>query len=173
MNIQLEKKNVTDLQADLIVVEKGTLASAGQPDPAGRAFLEVSAPDWEEGKNGLIPKLSRRYQKGLDEALKKDLHTIGFPLLSAGAHGYPPEKAWRAALHACFIWQEKHPDHEMTILFAEPDDALLALGRKELEYQENQVRHKAAEEQINRSLQMGADLFRELLRIKGIKPPRS
>ena len=72
MNIQLEKKNVTDLQADLIVIEKGTLGSAGQPDPAGRTFLEVSAPDWEEGKNGLIPKLSRRYQKGLDEALKKE-----------------------------------------------------------------------------------------------------
>ncbi len=139
MSIRLEKKHVVDLEADLIVVEEDTLFS---DNPPNRLVLQVTAPEWQGGTKRESEKLARRYRRGLNLAVRKNLRSVGFPLFSVASQGYPPEKAWRTALYTCIVWQEENPNHELEIIFAEPDDAILAMGQKEMAHQEKRTKER-------------------------------
>ncbi|MBP5197597.1 MAG: macro domain-containing protein, partial [Lachnospiraceae bacterium] len=65
-------------------------------------------------------------------AKENGLHSIGFPLISAGIYGYPPEGAWRQALQACSDFIKGNQDYDIRIIFAVLDDRILNLGEKML-----------------------------------------
>ncbi len=60
------------------------------------------------------------------------MHSIGFPLISAGIFGYPVDKAWRKAIQACNDFIKSNPDYEIDIIFAVLDDEILKIGDKTL-----------------------------------------
>ena len=60
------------------------------------------------------------------------LHSITFPLISAGIYGYPIDKAWRKALQACADFIMEHEDDYYAIIFAVLDQKIMDAGVKEM-----------------------------------------
>jgi O-acetyl-ADP-ribose deacetylase (regulator of RNase III) len=63
-------------------------------------------------------------------AKENGLHSIAFPLISAGIYGYPQDLAWLTALQACKDFINADNDYDMDIIFAVIDDGIMSLGQK-------------------------------------------
>lgn len=95
--------------------------------------IHAVGPVWQGGNSGESRLLYGAYEKSLLLAKENGLHSIGFPLISAGIFGYPKDKAWRKAIQACRDFISANPDYEMQIVFAVLDDGMKALGEKTLQ----------------------------------------
>ena len=92
--------------------------------------IHAVGPIWNGGRRGEPELLYSAYKRSLEVAKENGLHSIAFPLISAGIYGYPHEEAWERALTSCRDFIEANRDYEIDIIFAVIDDNLLALGRK-------------------------------------------
>ena len=92
--------------------------------------IHAVGPIWRGG-NGDEPKLLySAYKQSLIVAKENGLHSIAFPLISAGIYGYPQDQAWRKALQACHDFIEANKDYEIDIIFAVIDDDVMDKGLK-------------------------------------------
>ena len=68
-------------------------------------------------------KLKSCYWNSLELAKKNDIHTIAFPMISAGIYGYPKQEAARIALVTVCDWMNKHRGYsiEATFYCVDPD----------------------------------------------------
>ena len=94
--------------------------------------IHAVGPKWSGGKNNEPKLLYSAYKQSLILAKENDLHSIGFPLISAGIFGYPVDKAWRKAIQACNDFINSNPDYEIDIIFAVLDDMILKTGENTL-----------------------------------------
>ncbi len=94
--------------------------------------IHTVGPRWSGGAHNEPQLLYSAYKQSLLLAQKNDLHSIGFPLISAGIFGYPVDKAWRKAIQACNDFIQNNPDYDIRIIFAVLDDEILANGEDTL-----------------------------------------
>ena len=94
--------------------------------------IHAVGPRWMGGGNNEPELLYSAYKQALILAKENGLHSIGFPLISAGIFGYPPDGAWRQALQACSDFIKGNQDYDIRIIFAVLDDRILNLGEKML-----------------------------------------
>ena len=87
---------------------------------------------WKDGNHHEPQDLYGCYTKSLELCKENDLHSIGFPLISAGIFGYPRDKAWRKAIQACKDFIDKNPDYDIQIIFAVLDNDIKMLGEETL-----------------------------------------
>ena len=66
-----------------------------------RNVIHAVGPVWHGGHKGEPEDLYNAYKSSLTVAKDNDLHSIAFPLISAGIYGYPLDQAWERALTAC------------------------------------------------------------------------
>ncbi len=92
--------------------------------------IHAVGPRYKDGKHGEPELLYSAYKQSLLLAKENGLHSIGFPLISAGVFGYPKEEAWQKALEACQDFLAAEPDYEMDIVFAVLDDTIKAIGER-------------------------------------------
>ena len=92
--------------------------------------IHAVGPRYKDGKHGEPELLYSAYKQSLLLAKENGLHSIGFPLISAGVFGYPKEEAWQKALEACRDFLAAEPDYEMDIVFAVLDDTIKAIGER-------------------------------------------
>ncbi len=92
--------------------------------------IHAVGPRWSGGAHHEPELLYSAYEKALLLAKGHGLHSIGFPLISAGIFGYPVDKAWREAIRACKDFIRDNPDHDIRIIFAVLDDGILAIGEE-------------------------------------------
>ena len=92
--------------------------------------IHAVGPVWHGGNKGEPEQLYSAYKRSLEVAKENGLHSIAFPLISAGIYGYPQDQAWRKALQATSDFIEANKNYEMNIIFAVIDDGILALGKK-------------------------------------------
>lgn len=78
-------------------------------------------------------------QKGITnipaDAIKcreNDIHSVVFPLISAGIFGYPLYDAWAQAVYACKNFINKNQDYNLDIVFAIPEEEKLKAGKEVL-----------------------------------------
>ena len=95
--------------------------------------IHAVGPRWSGGDHNEPELLYSAYKRSLMLAKENGLHSIGFPLISAGIFGYPVDKAWERAIRACNDFILDNPDYEISIIFAVLDDRILDLGEKTLE----------------------------------------
>ena len=76
-----------------------------------RYVIHTVGPVWHGGGEGEQEKLRSCYRKSLELAVKNGCETIAFPLISAGAYGYPRAEAIDTAAETITGFLE---DHEIT-----------------------------------------------------------
>ena len=92
--------------------------------------IHAVGPIWQGGSNQEDRLLLSAYMKSLMLAKENDIHSIGFPLISAGIYRVPLEIAWRKAIEACQDFIDANPNYKIDIIFAVIDDEIKALGEK-------------------------------------------
>lgn len=90
--------------------------------------IHAVGPRYIDGTHGEPKLLYSAYKQSLRLARDNNLHSIGFPLISAGIFGYPVDKAWRKAIQACKDFINNNPDYDIDIVFAVIDDRVKAIG---------------------------------------------
>lgn len=96
--------------------------------------IHTVGPIWRGGSRGERDLLVSAYRSSLELALAHDCQTVAFPLISAGAYGYPKSQALKVAVDTIRAFLL---DHEMTVYLvifdgtacAELDEALAALDQ--------------------------------------------
>ena len=94
--------------------------------------IHTPGPVWQGGRAREKELLYSCYQSALALAMLHGIHTIAFPLISAGIFGYPKKQAWRKALQACMDFISAHPDYQIDIIFAVLDDEIKTMGEETL-----------------------------------------
>ena len=93
-------------------------------------MIHAVGPRWTDGDHNEPELLYSAYKQSLILAKENGLHSIGFPLISAGIFGYPLDGAWRKAIQACNDFIQNNPDQDIRIIFAVLDDRILSVGEK-------------------------------------------
>ena len=94
--------------------------------------IHAVGPRWSDGEHNEPELLYSAYKQSLLLAKENGLHSIGFPLISAGIFGYPVDKAWSQAIRACNDFIRNDPDYDIRIIFAVLDDRILSVGEETL-----------------------------------------
>ena len=89
--------------------------------------IHAVGPVWRGGGFGERELLCSAYHSALGLALEHGCGSVAFPLISAGAYGYPKDKALKAAVDAVgdFLL-----DHDMTVYLVVFDRAAFDIGEK-------------------------------------------
>ena len=101
-------------------------------DLPAKHVIHAVGPVWYGGGRGEPELLYSAYKRSLEVAKENGLHSIAFPLISAGIYGYPREQAWERALTACKDFIDANNGYEINIIFAVIDDDIMADGRKKM-----------------------------------------
>lgn len=92
--------------------------------------IHAVGPVWHGGKKNEPELLYSAYKSSLNVAKENSLHSIGFPLISAGIYGYPLEPAWERAITACRDFLSENPDYEIDITFCVLEDHIMETGER-------------------------------------------
>lgn len=101
-------------------------------DLPAKYVIHAVGPVWYGGNRKEPQLLYGAYENSLRVAKENGLHSIAFPLISAGIFGYPKDKAWRKAIQACMDFIKTNPDYEMEIIFAVLDNEIMKIGEDTL-----------------------------------------
>ena len=101
-------------------------------DLPAKHVIHAVGPVWHGGNRCEPELLYSAYKRSLEVAKENGLHSIAFPLISAGIYGYPREQAWERALTACKDFIDANNGYEINIIFAVIDDDIMADGRKKM-----------------------------------------
>lgn len=129
-SLTIQQKGITGIPADAIVnaANSGLWAGGGvcgvNFNKAGMAELTAACESighCDERSAVIIP--------GFACPCKFIIHSVVFPLISAGIFGYPLNDAWKQAIYACKNFIE-NTDYELDIIFAIPEDEKVKAGNK-------------------------------------------
>ena len=93
-------------------IQPGTAAITPAFNLDAKYVIHAATPFWAGGLRSEVMCLRQAYDMCLDLAVKHNCDSIAFPLLAAGNHGFPQNKALQVAISA---FSEFLMDHEMQI----------------------------------------------------------
>ena len=79
-----------------------------------RWVIHTVGPVWMGGRSNEAELLASCYRRSLERAIEKSCDTVAFPLISAGAYGYPKDEALRIAEETITAFLNE-PDHDMLV----------------------------------------------------------
>ena len=91
-------------------------------------IIHAVGPQYLDGKHGEPDALYGAYKRSLELCRENDIHSVVFPLISAGIFGYPLYDAWAQAIYACKNFINKYQDYNLDIIFAIPEDGKVKAG---------------------------------------------
>ena len=94
--------------------------------------IHAVGPRWKDGNSGEPSLLYDAYKNSLELAMKNNLHSIAFPLISAGIFRYPKAGSFRKGIRAAQTFFKHFPDYDMDVYFCVLDDETKELGEKVL-----------------------------------------
>ncbi|MBR3752430.1 MAG: macro domain-containing protein [Ruminiclostridium sp.] len=80
--------------------------------------IHAVGPVWQGGTHNEEALLRQCYDSALEAARKKRCHSVAFPLLSAGNHGFPKELAMQIAIQAFSHFLMKHEMQIYLVVFS-------------------------------------------------------
>lgn len=83
-----------------------------------RYVIHTVGPVWRGGGQGEEALLRPCYRSALNLAVKRELNSVAFPLISAGIYGYPRQQAVEVAASeiGAFLNDERNPDIDVTLV---------------------------------------------------------
>ena len=93
-------------------------------------IIHAVGPQYLNGKHGEPEALYGAYKRSLELCRANGIHSVVFPLISAGIFGYPLYDAWTQAIYACKNFINKNQDYNLDIIFAIPEAQKLNTGKK-------------------------------------------
>ena len=93
-------------------------------------IIHAVGPQYVDGRHGEPEVLYGAYKKSLELCVENDIHSIVFPLISAGIFGYPLRDAWEQAACACRDFTDSNPDYKLEIIFAIPEEEKIRVGKE-------------------------------------------
>ncbi len=94
-----------------------------------RYVIHTVGPEYVDGHHGEEQVLRSCYRSSLALAREHGLHTVAFPLISAGVYGYPKDQALRVAVDAIsgFLLESSDPEElRVTLVVFSPTPTLLS-----------------------------------------------
>lgn len=79
--------------------------------------IHTVGPIWEGGKKNEKALLTSCYRNALELAFNKGMHSIAFPLISAGIYGYPKDEAYAIATSTILSFIKQHDLLVYLVLF--------------------------------------------------------
>ncbi len=111
---------IDDLQEECNSLGKCPIGKAvitdGYKLPA-KHIIHTVGPVWTGGNNNEENFLYSAYMSSLKLALKNEIKSISFPLISSGTYGYPIEKAIEVAVRAIEDFLSEHEMEVYLVLF--------------------------------------------------------
>ena len=101
-----------------------------------RTVIHTAGPVWQGGRAGEAELLAGCYRNSLELALKLNLESVAFPLISSGVYGYPKAEALGIAIGAIRDFLESH---DMTVFLVVFDKEAIRLAREDLEALEEYI----------------------------------
>ncbi len=98
--------------------------------------IHTVGPVWHGGFFGERKLLSSCYRESLDLALDAGCESVAFPLISAGAYGYPRDRALDVAVETIGAFLR---DHEMTVYLVVFDRASFRIGERRFQAIESYI----------------------------------
>lgn len=97
----------------------GNAVITGAGELPAKYVIHTVGPFWRGGEHGEPELLASAYRKSLQLALDHECENVAFPLLSAGAYGYPLVQACSVALNATitFLRENDGPIRVRFVLF--------------------------------------------------------
>lgn len=80
-----------------------------------RYVIHTVGPVWKGGDYGESRWLAQCYRSCIELAARHDVRSIGFPAISCGVYGYPPEQAARVAMASLGEVLRAHPAMEVQL----------------------------------------------------------
>ena len=95
--------------------------------PPEQYVIHAVGPVWQGGGHGERELLAGAYRASLELALVNGCRTVAFPLISAGAYGYPKDRALKTAVDVIgdFLLV-----HDMTVYLVIFDRAAFSIGER-------------------------------------------
>ena len=93
-------------------------------------IIHAVGPRFIDGKHGEPVALYGAYKSSLELCLQNDIHSVVFPLISAGIFGYPLREAWEQAAAACKDFLSSNADYDLDIIFAIPESEKIRVGNE-------------------------------------------
>ena len=93
-------------------------------------IIHAVGPRFIDGKHGEPVALYGAYKSSLELCLQNDIHSVVFPLISAGIFGYPLCEAWEQAAAACKDFLSSNADYDLDIIFAIPESEKIRVGNE-------------------------------------------
>ena len=105
----------------------GDAKITGAYDLPCKYVIHTVGPIWQGGAHGERELLVSCYEKSLQLAQQKGCGSVAFPLISAGAYGYPKAEALRVAMDAISAFLT---EHDMLVYIVIFDKAAFTIGEK-------------------------------------------
>ncbi|MBQ9269605.1 MAG: O-acetyl-ADP-ribose deacetylase [Oscillospiraceae bacterium] len=102
----------------------------GGYDLPAKYVIHTVGPIWQGGGSGEAELLADCYRNALSLAAEYGLESVAFPLISAGAYGYPKAEALEIAVRSMETFLR---DHEMEIYLVVFDKASFRLSRERMQ----------------------------------------
>lgn len=100
-------------------VETGNVVITPAFKLPSKYVIHAVGPIWAGGKENEKALLASCYRSALEQAHKKKLQSIAFPLISAGIYGYPKDQAYKIAVSAILSFLEQHDLTVFLVIFEE------------------------------------------------------
>ena len=81
-----------------------------------RWVVHAVGPVWRGGGQGEDDALASAYRKSLEAAVEHEARSVAFPLISAGAYGFPLDRACRIALREIDAFLEGRTDVDRVVV---------------------------------------------------------
>ena len=96
-------------------------------DLPAKYVIHTVGPIWRGGNMNEAALLESCYQKSLQLAVENKCETIAFPMISAGAYGYPKNEAFRIAVNTI---QAFLMENELTVYIVVFDQGVFTISKK-------------------------------------------
>ena len=93
-------------------------------------IIHAVGPRYLDGQHGEPQALYGAYKSSLELCIQNAIHSIVFPLISAGIFGYPLREAWELAAAACKDFLNTNAAYNLDIIFAIPESEKLRVGNE-------------------------------------------